>query len=73
MRPILKVALLSIAFSIGGGFIASSIRDKGLIAENMPAVYGIEPVAFSFGLAICLISGVVLLKAIREYLAESKD
>jgi len=33
----------------------------------------IEPLPFAFGLAICIVSGVVLLKAIRDYLKEPKN
>ena len=73
MRPILKIALLSIVFCIGGGVIVSSFRTVEHVGENHPFIYDIEPFSCALGLAICLISGVVLFKAIRKYPAEPND
>ena len=72
MRSIKKVILTTLVLCVGVGIIVASFRRVGLVGVH-PTSFEIEPFSFSFGLAICIISGVVLLKAIRDYLAGPKN
>jgi hypothetical protein len=69
----------TLIFCIGIGFIVSSYSPAFDDSHNPTSLYrsasgaSIKPLPFALGLAICIISGVVLFKAIRDYLAEPKN
>jgi hypothetical protein len=67
MRPLWKIVFTTLIFCVGIGIIVSSFS----FAEPFGGLYSgylIAPLPCAVGWAICIISGVVLLKAIREYL-----
>ena len=57
-----KIILFAAIFCLGVGFIVSSP------SYGRSGLLSFEPFAFALGLLICIISGVPLVKAIREYL-----
>ena len=67
MRSFKKLVLTTLVFCAGIGVIVTSFRHYGLYGTPNSG-HEIEPFLFASGLAVCIVSGVVLLKAIRDYL-----
>ena len=69
--PLRKVTIATLVFCVGVWILVSSYdpayEGPGLRGR---AAYGasIHPFPFALGFGICIVSGVILLKEIREYL-----
>ncbi len=76
MGPFKKLVLTTLVFCIGIGFIVVSYSpdfDDSHNPTSLERTAGgafIKPLPFAFGLAVSIISGVVLIKAIRDYLEQ---
>ena len=73
--PLRKVAIATLVFCVGAWILVSSYEPayeghSGLSSSSPRYAYGasIHPFPFALGLGICIVSGVVLLKEIREYI-----
>ncbi len=79
MKSIKKIVLITLVFCIGMGFIVSSYSPSYDSSHNPTSLSrsargaSIKPLPFAFGLVVCIVSGVVLLKEIRDYLKEPKS
>lgn len=69
--PLGKVVMATLVFCVGAGILVSAYQPAsagpgftGRVANGA----SFDPVLFALGLGICLVSGVVLLKAVQEYL-----
>jgi hypothetical protein len=68
------IIIKTLVFCIGVGFIVNSYspafdssHDPHALSRYAEGAF-IKPLPFALGLAICIVSGVVLLKAVRDYL-----
>jgi len=65
-----KLILATLAFSVGVGLLAKSYYPSSSVEGISSSGAKVEPFLFALGVAICIICGTFLIKAIRDYLKQ---